>query len=368
MAKTKRIISILLLLVLSLSAFTACGPDTDPIVTIKGQDFSIEQYLILQLDAYNTIANKMSYTFNQEKDDGTYLTMKEQMELFNNIDGTRVDVWITTTTLEELRKAIYYDQALADAGITITEKDIADTKSYAKNFYDAYEAYYNSYYTRNGIDLASVEFWLLNSLKETTLFKSIYDTGGTKAVPEEEIKTHFSQMYASTKMFKIPYFNESSGVVLTEEEITNIEEFCKTSIEKLNNGSIDIDTLYYNFLLANSLINEGDQIDPLTPELFNLDDNDYAADMITTYKALAMGKAGYSKDANQGYFFIYLKGDPLTDSTTGYTENRDAVLRDLKNLEFQNAIMAITDSYDIVLNKQLMKKYLPVNIKKLSDK
>lgn len=84
---------------------------------------------MFQLDAYNTISSKMSYTFNQQKDDGSYLTVKEQMELYNNIDGNRVDVWITATTLERLRKVLYYDQALADAGITVTDEEIASAKS-----------------------------------------------------------------------------------------------------------------------------------------------------------------------------------------------------------------------------------------------
>lgn len=367
MSGIKRTISILLLFALSLSVFTACGPDTEPIVTIKGQPFSVEQYLILQLDAYTTMSNQMSYTFNQQKDDGSYLTIKEQMELFNNIDGTRVDVWISATTLEELRKVIYYDQALKDAGIAITEEEIASTKEYAKNFYDAYETYYNGYYTRNGIDLAAVEFWLLNSMKETTLFKSIYDTGGTNAVPEEEIKAHFSKTYGSAKLFPIPFFNEDSGVVLTEDEINNIDEFCKTSVGKLNSGSIDLDTLYRDFLLANSMITPETEVDPIQSQLINLEDNDYAVDMITAYKALEIGKFGYSKDENLGYFFIYHKGDPLTADETDYPQNRDAVLRDLKGAEFQESIMAITDAYDIVMDTRLMKKYKPINIKKLQD-
>lgn len=352
---------------MSVTAFAACSRDTKPIATIKGQAFSVEQYLMFQLDAYNTIANKMSYTFNQQKDDGTYLTVKEQMELYNNIDGNRVDVWISATTLEELRKVIYYDQALADAGVTVTEEEITGAKEQAKAIYDYYEAYYNGYYTRNGIDEQAVEFWLINSLKENKLFKSIYDTGGTQAVPEDSIKTHFGEMYASAKIIKVPYFNQSSGVVLTDEQIANIDTFCQTAVEKLNNGQIDIDTLYYNFLLANSMIKEGDKVDPITPVLFDLNNNDYTTDMITAYKALQIGKSGYSKDTDQGYFFIYLKGDPLTDDASNYANYRDAVLRDLKDSEFQENILAITGDYDIELNTGLMKKYLPVNIKKQTE-
>lgn len=367
MSRTKRAISILLLFVMCITVFSACGPDTDPIVTIKGTPFNVEQYLMFQLDAYNTMANKMSYTFNQQKDDGSYLTVKEQMELYNNIDGNRVDVWITASTLEELRKVLYYDQALADAGLTITDEEIESAKTQAKSIYDYYEAYYNGYYTRNGISLEAVQFWLINSLKENTLFKSIYDTNGTQAVSEEDLKTHFSQTYASAKIMKVPFYNESSGVVLTDEQIENIEAFCKTAIEKLNGGQIDIDALYYNFLLANSVIKEGDKLDPITPVLFDLNNNDYSTDMITTYKALEIGKSGYTKDENQGYFFIYVKGNPLTDKESNYADNRDTVLHDLKDAEFQENIMAITDSYDIDLNARLIKKYLPVNIKKLNE-
>jgi len=367
MSIAKRVISILLLLALSFSVFTACGPDTEPIVTIEGRDFSVEQFLMFQLDAYNTMANKMSYTFNQEKDDGTYLTVKEQMALYNNIDGNRVDVWISATTLEELRKVIYYDKALADAGLTITDDQIADSQTQAQAIYDYYESNYDGYYTRNGIDEEAVAFWLLNSLKENTLFKSIYDTGGTNEVSEDDIKTHFREMYASAKIIKIPYFNTSSGVVLTDEEIDNIDTFCQTAIEKLNDGQIDIDTLYYNFLLANSVIEEGDTVDPITSTLFDLDDNDYTTDMISDYKSLEIGQASYTKDTDQGYFFIYVKGDPVTDNDTNYTNYRSTVLRDLKDTEFQENIMAVTDSYDIVMNTRLMKKYLPENIKKVTE-
>jgi len=367
MSRAKHAISILLLVVLCITVFSACGPDTDAIVTIKGQSFSVEQYLMFQLDAYNTMANKMSFTFNQQKDDGSYLTVKEQMALYNNIDGNRVDVWITATTLEELRKVLYYDQALADSGITVTDEELESAKSQAKMIYDYYEAYYNDYYTRNGIDQQAVEFWLINSLKENKLYKSIYDAGGTKAVFEDDIKAHFSQMYASAKIIKVPFFNQKSGVVLTEEQIENIDTFCKTAVEKLNGGQTDIDTLYKNFLLANSVISEGDKVDPVPANLFNLNDNDYTSDMIADYKELEIGKAGYAKDANQGYFFIYLKGDPLTEKESDYTDNRDAVLRDLKDTEFQETIMAVTDAYDIAMNTRLMKKYLPQNIQKLSE-
>ncbi|HOP10954.1 MAG TPA: hypothetical protein PK629_05635 [Oscillospiraceae bacterium] len=366
MSRAKRVISILLLFVLSLSMFTACGPDTEAIVTIKGQAFSVEQYLMFQLDAYNTMASKMSYTFNQQKDDGSYLTVKEQMELYNNIDGNRVDVWISATTLEELRKVVYYDQALADAGITITDEEITNANDQAKAIYDYYEAYYDGYYTRNGINLEAVQLWLLNSLKENKLFKSIYDTDGTLAVPEADIQSHFQELYASAKIMKIPYFNESSGVVLTDDQIDNIDAFCQTAIERLNSGAIDIDSLYYNFLLANSVISEGDVVDPIPFQLFDLNDNDYTTDMISSYEALEIGQTGYTKDTNQGYFFIYLKGDPLTDDASNYTNYRDTVLRDLKDSEFQENIMAITDSYEIVMNTRLMKKYLPENIEKLS--
>ncbi len=367
MSKMKHIIALLLVLVMSAAALSACGRDTKPIVTIKGQAFSVEQFLMFQLDAYNTMANKMSYTFNQQKDDGTYLTVKEQMALYNNIDGNRVDVWISATTLEELRKVVYYDKALADAGITVTQEEIDKAKEQAKAIYDYYEAYYNGYYTRNGISETAVEFWLINSLKENKLFKSIYDAGGTQAVPEDSIKAHFAEMYASAKIMKVPYYNEKSGVVLTDEQVANIETFCQTAVEKLNNGQIDIDTLYYNFLLANSLIKEGDKVDPIAPVLFDLSNNDYTTDMITAYKALQIGKAGYTKDTDKGYFFIYLKGDPLTDDTANYSNYRDAVLRDLKDTEFQNNIMTITGDYDIEMSKYLMNKYLPENIQKQTE-
>ena len=355
------------LLLTALPVFSACSPDTAPVITINDVGFTAGQYLFYQLDAYNTIANKMSSTFNPTDSDGNAvkLSLKQQMAFTTNIDGSPVDIWIKNTTVASLRQVVAYDELMEQYGLTLDEDDIIDTNSNADYLYEYYQEHYNDYYTRNGISADTVRFWMLSSLKRQTIFRYLYDVGGSKGVSAEEIQACFEQNYAYTKIISLPYYNTETGESLTEDELADVETYVQSIVTRINNGE-DIDALNRELLAAETDYDVS-QISALESQIFLLSESSYTGNFVSTFQSLDYGTAGYDKDENYGFFFIFYKMDPMAEGLDYFQTYYFNALSILKEDEFTEDVTALAQDYPIEINDRLVKKYDPVHISRISD-
>lgn len=359
----KKISALALVLIFALMSW-GCGPDTDPILTVEGIPFTAGQYLVFQLESYNTIATRMSYTFNQKDENGDLPSVARQMEYYNNIDGRKVGEWIVRNAVEKLRITIYQDRFMEEHGLKLTDSEYADTLEYAQKTFDFYEDGSDRYYSRNGIGVESLTFWLLSNLKEKKIFTYLYDTGGEKEVPEQDIIDKFHEEYGYAKIFGVPYYDVSTGVRFSDGEIADIEKYLNEAAARISSGKATIDEINTELARSTGNIGPEDVMSPLVPQFFELDTCTYTGKMVSTYLSLDFGQAGYDRDDNYGFFYLFQKEDAYDDY---YDDYRYASLYKLKGQEYLDAAGDVTETYKVDFNVKMMNKYEPGNIQRINE-
>jgi len=350
----KKIITVLLAVLMLLVPMTGCVQDQKPVVTIEGVSFTPGQYLMYQLDSYQVISTRMEYTF-----EGT--SIKQQMSMYDSENAVRIDVWISSNTLEELRLNVYFQKKFAELGLTISEEDAKSNHENAVKIYENYEVNYDNYYSRNGISLESLEFWLTDQFRRTEVFNKLYQNGGELAPTDDEMKAFVAERYGRGKFLAIPFYNLSTGEMLDSEEIENIEYICADMADRLNAGE-DIDDLNKESLLALGQIKEDETPEPVDDFFFDTESSDFSTEMMNIFADTPYNTATWYKDEYYGYYYVLLRLDPLAEDVDYFNTYYNTILNTMKYGEFLEAAMEITGDYEPDMDVKSAQYYKPEKI------
>ena len=161
------------------------------------------------------------------------------------IEGKSAEEWIANKAKEECIAQLTMDKLIKEHKVEVDETKVSNYTSY----YEQYYQYGASFYTDLGI---SKESYLNATGRYASLsdqlFDSIYDKGGSKEVPNEDIEKYFKENY--TNYFYIPYS-------------------LKTTDEDGNQTDIDdktMDTLKTNFAKYADMLNKNSSTDDVVKQ------------------------------------------------------------------------------------------------------
>ena len=213
---TKRITALAILLAFILTM----GGCYDASYVVKSGDVTILPgvYLIIQLNAYTNLAEKMGVGSDFDS-----LSIKEQMKQLSPIDQRDAYTWVKDLTNQDLTTYIATEKLFAEKGFSLSDEELAEIKNDSRQLYEQNKAYFES----NGIGLESYKAWITNQYKNKYLFKSIYYENGTNPVSLEEQKAAFAADYAKLKVIQIPIYKYDAEygayVDLDEDTIKELE-------------------------------------------------------------------------------------------------------------------------------------------------
>ncbi len=354
---TKRITALAILLAFILTM----GGCYDASYVVKSGDVTILPgvYLIIQLNAYTNLAEKMGVGSDFDS-----LSIKEQMKQLSPIDQRDAYTWVKDLTNQDLTTYIATEKLFAENVFSLSDEELAEIKNDSRQLYEQNKAYFES----NGIGLESYKAWITNQYKNKYLFKSIYYENGTNPVSLEEQKAAFAADYAKLKVIQIPIYKYDAEygayVDLDEDTIKELEGKAAEMVERINNGT-SIDVVNAEWELEQGYVKDKADVEPLEAETFEMDTANYTGNMINEVKKLEFGKAAFEKDINFKTIFVYQKFDPLeTDTQFEYFKYR--VVYKLKQTEFITYLNDYMKEQTVETNEKLVEKYSPYKIKKYS--
>ena len=252
--------------------------------------------------------------------------------LTQKIEDKTAEEWIADKAKEECIAQLTMDKLIKEHNVEVDEEEIEIYTSY----YEQYYQYGSSFYTELGISKESY----LNATGRYTglseqLFYSIYDKGGSKEVPSEDIEKYFTENYIN--YFCIPYS-------------------LKTTDDDGNKTDIDdetMDKVKTNFAKYADMLNKGSSTDDVVEKYktdFEVTDDPSQSDNIIVedsgmgdeFKKVINGlkeKEATVTSIDDTYYLIY-KGaikdqvSTLSDDSTQMNQ-RTEVLHKMKDDEFK---------------------------------
>lgn len=227
---------------------SGCG---DTSWSFKTDDTTLSNgtYVYYTYAAYNEASSKVKEEASEEasesSESSTSAESSETSEvdvMTQKIEGKSAEEWIADKAKEECIAQLTMDKLIKEHKVEVDETEISTYTSY----YEQYYQYGASFYTDLGISKESY----LNATGRYAglsdqLFNSIYDKGGSKEVPNEDIEKYFKENYIN--YFCIPYS-------------------LKTKDEDGNQTDIDdktMDTLKTNFAKYADMLNKGSSTDDI---------------------------------------------------------------------------------------------------------
>ena len=308
------------------------------------------------------------------------------------IDGVDFKQWVKNRAYEITTKNAAISILFKENGCEFTDTDKATIDSYN----NAMWSYYGALYEENGTSKASLRKISEIDYMYNILFKKLYDTGGSKEVAEDAIKTYYADNNILVKQIAFSFL-KPDGTKRSESELAELKATAEKYLARANKGE-DMDKLIkeYNDAVASESSSESSSSassasseissaqgsssesspvsssesssdtssnEEVNPNFVLIDKNNttsLSADTIALYQALKAGKAEIITIADTSYNVV-MRYDILAEKEV-YNKNRLSMLYEMKKTDFEQIITDKTASLDVVTNEKSIKRYDPKKI------
>lgn len=148
--------------------------------------------------------------------------------------------WIKESALEQLNSFYYIEDKFAELGLELTDEE----KATADNNTSTMWTYYGSTFDAMGIAKTSFNMvYSLYSTKRNKVFEAMYNEGGERAIPEDELKTHFVENFLSYSYFTAPLTktdDEGNSSDLSDDDKKALKEKLEGYQKKIDAGDTTV--------------------------------------------------------------------------------------------------------------------------------
>ena len=268
------------------------------------------------------------------------------------ITYVRADKQINERALEQTLYLHELKKQFDAAGLTISEERTKELKELAAYEYESYAGLFEHLgITEETVLLASVGGMFTEM--EDALFLHTFGTGGENEVPQDEFldyynKNYISYAYVSQKLL------DAQGIPLDEAGKDAIRAEMKGIVNKVENGSVDLEQLAIDYISAYSKDNTcgkgGKNLSTVTIG---------ESELMQSLEQMSFGDVMYVEIKNTGY--VIKKYDLLKVGFLDKEENRISVLKNMKYDDW-NAQLASKAMENYTLNGSAFRKYSINNI------
>lgn len=382
-----KLISLTLALVLGIS-LASCSLGKQYSYKTEDTELSIGAYIYEMYNAYKSAEQKAQATDVYDSETKKYDGKKSFLDVTIKDDDENeatASQYMLDTVDKSLRDylAIYHEfEAL---GCVIDDETLQNYQTEGKNYWDMGpyyqygEQYYNplsAIYEPLGVSYDSFyQIAVYKTAMKDQLFKDYYGATAQNAVTDDQIKDFFKDNYTSYKYFSVPLYttnedasqveginDSSTTTALSEDEIQKYKDSFSSYADSINNGTA------YDDAIKQYMSDFDVQSDPTSSNTEILDKSSIGEDLVNAIKELEAGKASYKvigEGDNQTIYFFY-KGN-VEDEADEYLEdenNKDSVLHEMKDEDFDNHLKEVADSLD-VQKSGAINNYSPKKMEKI---
>ena len=362
-------------MLLSLAGCNLTTPSS--VGTIGGVDIPAGVYLLAQYNAYNTASGLAGLATGETAND-VKAVLKAQCT------GTIGDEEVTATGEEYIEKLTmrsieYYaavEKKFDELGATLEDaatSEVADSvESMWESNGDLYEA--------NGIGKSSLEKFLLNAQKASTIMNVIYGPEGSNPVTEEEYSAYINDSCYYIETLQIPLVDYATYTMADDTQKEQIKALAEQCRDKLNQNAAG-DTMSGNELYeaASTYVPQAMEVIGATMEDASQAMYYVGAQLYTPDDLASYGGDGYNNltdpldEAGMNQWTVVDLGttllvarriDPLKTYTVDDLTGMYDLLTAMKSTELQDQFYADGAALEHALDEGAMKTYSASNIKK----
>lgn len=221
----KKLTAALLALAMCLT-FAGCYDENKTWAAKKGEStMPIGGYIYYLYTSYNEAASKVDSNTDVLK--GT-------------IDGKEAKTWIRDQALNRLKAFYYISDKFDELGLTLTDEDKADMDSVTSGLW----SYYQTTMEELGVSRDSLNLvHSVYSMKYQKVFEAMYGEGGELAIPENELKTYYTDNYYSYEYFYAPLSKtneDGTNTDLSDDEKAELKSTFEKYAEQINGGKTTV--------------------------------------------------------------------------------------------------------------------------------
>ncbi|MEF2920385.1 MAG: hypothetical protein U0O22_07995 [Acutalibacteraceae bacterium] len=312
---------------------------------------SIGEYIYYNYNAFYSASEKV------ENGKGDFLDQKLKTD-----DGEEMTAraYIEKTVDDACKNYLYINKTFEDMGLSLTADEISSYKSNADMYWSYMRAGMNSY----GVSEESfVSAGYENAAKMEVIFKNLYQKGGEKEVPFEDLKKYYEENYVNYSYFSVPLYtsdtDENQKTTNTKMSADKIAKY-KTDFDKyakaINKGTS------YKDEVAVYMKDYKVETDPTISATNILENAGLGEDIQKTLENLKDGQSKYivvGEDGDTPTIYLIYRGNITEeskklsdDATTQYS-----VLVNMKSEEFQDDVAAAAEKYQCEKNTAAIEKY-----------
>lgn len=363
MKTLKKVLAMCLAVILVLS-FAGCHQKNEVAVKAGDDTFTSAFYMCALINADMAARTKIDEAKAAEKESttssATSSTTSTVTDYFaEKIDGKDYETYVKDAALQTLRRFTYVKRMCDENKLTISDQEKNNSFTMTEYYWNYYG--YASLFEANGVSLNTYKEYTLYGLYEEKYFNFIYGEGGDKAVSETDIKNFLYSNYAIADILSASVASKTDSekaLVQTDFEkyktrLENGETFEKI-YKEYNNIKEDTTTSTTSSAASSataSTTSGSEENKALTPkdsyaQVVGNEETGYSSKQYETIKAMKTGEVKFVKDDENGYYYLFVKGDIKADPY--YLENlKSTVLNDMKFEEFDAAVKVETAKVEL---------------------
>ena len=349
--------------------FAGCGgSDTSWVYEHEGERMSAGVYITYQMQTVDDALSRMHDEYHETN--GTEHTPYEDFSYPEDlkdsaneiVDGIILNDWVAQKTAQYAKSYFVVQREAARLGIALSETDLTSLRTNVQSAWDSY----SEELEKNGVSQASWLLYQQNEILKSRLFDSLYGDSGERAVPDDEVKSIFSQDYVKADVLII-----EKAIVDPEDEAFGVvnqlrKDMAEGYLARVKEGET-IEAVEYDYRLQQTSDENQSTITMKTPgELSNIfyreDDLYYKIGLVEAVFDSKVGEAVLVETDND--FFLIIRKDILTDDPTDFESYRATIVATVKFDEFEQWLHSEADNISVNVNGAALTRYKMTNLQR----
>lgn len=328
------------------SSLTGCYSEDKAWSAKRGEDTAaIGVYIYYLSSAYSEALGKV--------EDASKSVFDQQIE---EKDGAQ---WVKDRAKESIQLMYYVDQRFEELGLTLSDDDQNQISSLTSNVWAYSSSQLNEYgIAKTSLERAYSEF----IIKYQKVFEALYDKGGEKEVPEDDIRTFYESTYTDFEYFTCSYTKtdeDGSSEEMSDDEKAEAKTEFEAYVTKVQEGELTMEEAaeeYQDSIESDTSTFSSQTLDADSISAY------YAEEFAEKLESMKEGDVAYVDLPDSGKFYVLYK-KPISEKCDEVLQDSDQrlnIIATMKSDEYSEEMEAAAKELDdITFNDSAINSYDP---------
>lgn len=268
--------------------------------------------------------------------------------LKGTIDGKEAKSWIRDQALNRLKAFYYVSDKFDELGLELTEEDKTSIDSLTSGLWPYYQTAMETFgVSKDSFNLAYSTY----SVKYQKVFEAMYGEGGELAIPEEELKTYYTDNYYSYEFFYAPLSKsneDGTSTDLSDDEKAELKSTFEKYAEQVNNGKTTVNEAANDY--AEKSLTDSTYNSPMPAISTNINST-----ILNALKTLDDNKATFVETSTNYYVLRKLPAADKFEELLSSDSDRLSLLSSMKGEDFDKYVLEkAAEVQDVEVNEKAL--------------